>query len=138
MSVENTWSLAGNLAADPEPGKGATTMARLRVAVNSYDRATKSRKAKFFRVVIFGDRAEFVLKYFEKGSGIMLSGELDINEWEDKAGQKRNDIQLIAREAGFPPKGGSGATAAPHKPSAGSVSFSEEEDEEDDPFNLVS
>ncbi len=135
MSAENFFHLEGNLAADPEAvGRSATTVVRFRMAVNSYDSSTKMRVGKFYRLTCFGKTAEFVLKYFAKGSGISVMGELDINEWVDKAAQKRNDVSLIAREVSFPPKSG-GATGAGHAPSPGATPF--EDEDEDDPFKLA-
>jgi single-strand DNA-binding protein len=135
MSAGNYWHLEGNLVADPEAGRSATSIARVRLAVNRYDFKTKTRIAEFYRITVFGDKAEFALKYFTKGSGVSCSGEMQINEWVDKAGQKRQDIDLIAREFDFPVKGGSGATGAGHTPSPGAVPF--EDEDEEDPFKLV-
>jgi len=135
MSASNHWHLEGNLVADPEAGRSATTVARFRLAVNSYDSKTKTRVAKFFRITVFGTKAEFVLKYLTKGSGVSCSGELDIDEWVDKASQKRYDVSLIARDVDFPPKGGGGAASPAHSPAPDGVPFDEEDDGGD--FSLV-
>lgn len=123
------FQLSGNLAADPESGRSATTVARFRVASSGWNASTKSRTTEFFTVTAFGKTAEFVMKYLHKGDGCEITGRLGINEWTDKAGQHRYDIQLTADEVNFPPNSGkgSGAMAAPHTPSFGSTTEPEPE-----------
>src|SRR5262245_11402938 len=117
MAANNTGSLMGNLARDPEPGRGSTTMARMSVAVDAYNSSTKSRETDFIPVVAFGKTAEFVLKYFSKGSGIVIRFHVKRRDWVDtKSGEKRYENSLVADEVSFPPKSGGGATAAAHAP----------------------
>lgn len=126
MSVENEVRLMGNLAADPEAARSSTSIAKLVLAVNTYDSASKTRVGKFYRMTAFGQKAEFALKYLKKGSAIAVVGELDINKWIDKAGQNRNDVVIKVVDIGFAPKS-SGATAAPHTPDTGAVFADEDE-----------
>jgi single-strand DNA-binding protein len=134
VSLENDVRLSGNLARDPEVGRSATTMVRMTVAVNSYNAATKAREADFIGVVCFGKTAEFVQRYFTKGSGIILRGHLKPRSWTDpKTGEKKYETSIVADEVGFPPKSG-GATGAPHAMDPGATPFDEGDS---DPFSLV-
>lgn len=128
MSVENEVRLMGNLARDPEAARASVTIAKMVLAVNTYDSASKSRIGKFYRMTAFGQKAEFALKYLKKGSAVAIVGELDINKWIDKAGTNREDIVIKVMDIGFAPKG-SGATAAPHTPAPGAT-YADEEDEQ--------
>lgn len=137
MAANNTGFLAGNLARDPEPGKGATTMARITVAVDAYNSSTKTRETDFLPVVAFGKTAEFVLKYFAKGSGVVLRYHVKRRDWVDtKTGEKRYENSLVADEVSFPPKSGGGPTGTAHAPDPGATEF-EDDEEERDPFSLV-
>jgi single-strand DNA-binding protein len=84
VSADNGFHLIGRLARDPEAGRpGGTPMVRFTLAVDRYNRTTKAREANFFRVVLFGKRAEFVLRYFTKGSGAAVSGEMAVTKFTD-------------------------------------------------------
>ena len=59
-------------------------------------------KACFLNVVSFNKTAEFVQKYFQKGSEILIEGEHDYSTWEDKeTSKKRSSIQIIANQVNF-------------------------------------
>ena len=138
MSIENEVRLSGNLARDPEAGRSAAVpMARMTLAVNSYNASTKTREADFIKVTSFGKTAEFVLKYFTKGSGMLVKGHLKPRSWEDsKTGEKKFELAVVADEVGFPPKSG-GATGVAHHPAPGATYGEDEADEPEDPFSLV-
>ena len=60
-------------------------------------------KNGFFEVVFWNQQAEFVKKYFQKGSYINVIGELEVQQWEDKeTGKTRSKIGIVGRQAGFP------------------------------------
>lgn len=54
-------------------------------------------------VVVFGNTATFVEKYFAKGKAIEVAGELSHSEWTDKDGNKRSSINVIGRQISFTP-----------------------------------
>ena len=57
-------------------------------------------KAMFFDVTAFGKTAENINKYFGKGSRILISGELDFQQWE-KDGQKRSKVGIVCHQFDF-------------------------------------
>ena len=94
----NTIVLMGRLARDPETKlastqKGQTKVSRFPLVVK------RNRTSKAFVVIItaYGNNAEFVEKYLEKGIKIALSGELVISQikWRLLLKTKRIGILLL-------------------------------------------
>jgi single-strand DNA-binding protein len=119
VSAQNSFQLAGRLAADPEVHTGNTARARIRLAVDGYDFQTKQKKADFFSVTLFGRKADIVAQYCRKGSFVIVSGTLRENNYTDKQGNKRYETQLVADDISLGPK----AAAS-------------DEDPGDDPFGI--
>ncbi len=98
--------LAGRIVADPElkqTPSGASVVS-LRIAVNrrfqSRD-AQQQNEADFFNVTAWQNTAEFIAKYFRKGSAICICGRIQNRSWVDQNGQKRYMTDIIAEEANF-------------------------------------
>lgn len=100
MSLNNV-TLMGRLVADPElrtttSGKSVATFT---IAV---DRPySKNKEADFPKIVAWENTADFVAKYFSKGSMIALRGEIQTRNFEDKNGNKRTATEVVAREVSF-------------------------------------
>jgi single-strand DNA-binding protein len=60
-----------------------------------FDKETKEPQSQFFTATAFGDRAERLASRGKKGMFIIVQGKLNRNEFTDKAGIKRNDMQII-------------------------------------------
>lgn len=60
----------------------------------------EERKADFFDVVAWRATAEFVCKYFLKGSLIAVDGQLQSRNYE-KDGQNRTAIEVVANQVSF-------------------------------------
>lgn len=92
--------LCGRLTRDVEIRDAAnnTTIARVGIAV---DRPFKKDEADFFNLVAFNKRAEFLEKYFEKGSRILVEGYLRTDNYEDKEGVKRSRTEIIVDQIEF-------------------------------------
>lgn len=80
--------LMGRLTADPELKQTAngTNFCRFTVAVNRsfVDKTTGERQADFINCIAWRQTAEFISRYFRKGSMIMLEGTLRNNNYPDK------------------------------------------------------
>ena len=92
--------IGGHLTADAElkttgSGVAVTTFT---VAVNR--RTGKDTSTDFFVVTAWRQTAEFITKYFRKGSSICISGQLQNRSWE-KDGQKHYATEIVADEAYF-------------------------------------
>ena len=100
--------LAGRITADPElkQTQSGISVVSFTIAVNR--RYTASREntqgqpeADFFRVTAWRNTAEFVAKYFRKGSAICVTGSIQNRTWLDNQGQKRYSTDIVADEANF-------------------------------------
>ena len=88
--------LIGRLTADAElrtttSGKSVTTFS---LAVN--DGVGEKQKAYFFNVVVWGKGAEAVANYTHKGSKVAVTGKLTSRSYDDKNGNKRTAIEVVA------------------------------------------
>ncbi len=93
--------VAGNISTDLElkvtqSGKKTVTF---NVAVNSYSKGNNT--ADFFTVVAWDEKAEFICRYFKKGSPIFVEGALKNENWTDKQGNKRIATKIIASDVRF-------------------------------------
>ena len=98
--------LAGRLVADPELKQtaGGANVVSVRIAVNRrfQSRDTQQQnEADFFNVTAWQNTAEFIAKYFRKGSAICICGRIQNRTWVDQNGQKRYMTDIIAEEANF-------------------------------------
>lgn len=115
----NSVVLLGRLTADPElrttmSGKSVCTF---RLAVDrSYVRQGEQRQADFINCVAWGQTADFVGRYFSKGSMIAAMGSIQTRTFEDKNGQKRTAVEVNVREASF--TGETGSTVQTFHPAA--------------------
>ena len=98
----NHIDLMGRLCADPELRYTQATqkpVASFRLAVErDFD---KERSADFINVAAWNQTAEFVSKYFTKGTVAIVSGRLQIREWTDRNGNKRNEPEIVAEHVYF-------------------------------------
>ena len=96
--------LGGRLTADPELKQTASgiPVTTFNVAVNRRaSKAGEQQKADFIRCVAWRNTAEFITRYFRRGSCICIVGSLTQNTWTDNQGQKRDTYEVIVDEANF-------------------------------------
>ena len=100
----NIVTLMGRLTAEPElkTTQSGLNYCRFTVAV---DRPTskdkdKERKTDFISCVAWRTTAEFICKYFSKGSRIALNGNIQTGSYE-KDGQKTYTTDVIAEKVYF-------------------------------------
>ena len=97
----NHVDLMGRLCADPELRytQSEKPVATFRLAVErDFDR---DHKADFIGCAAWNKTAEFVSKYFTKGSMVIVSGRLQIREWTDRNGNKRTEPEIVADNVYF-------------------------------------
>ena len=98
--------LMGRLTKDPEvrysTGENATAIARFTVAVNRrFKSAEGNYEADFINCVAFGKSAEFIEKYFAKGSMIALSGRIQTGSYTNKDGVKVYTTDVVVEDTEF-------------------------------------
>lgn len=97
--------LGGRLTAEPELKRTATdiSVTSFTIAVNR--RTAKSgeqRQTDFINCVAWRSTAEFVSRYFHKGSSICVVGALNQRSWTDaQSGQKRTTYEVNVEEVNF-------------------------------------
>jgi single-strand DNA-binding protein len=65
------------------------------------DKSTGQKQTDFIPVIAGGNTAEFVSKYFTKGSMIVVEGRLQVRDWQDKDGNKRYSTEVVAQNVYF-------------------------------------
>ena len=106
--------LGGRLTADPELKQTSNGIAvtSFSIAVNrQYSKNAEQRQTDFFNVVAWRQQAEFISRYFHKGSSICVVGALQTRSWTDPQGQKRTATEIVVDEAHFVDSKGEGPAA---------------------------
>ena len=95
--------LGGRLTAAPElkQTQSGIPVCSFSIAVNRRTKAGEEQKADFFNVTAWRQTAEFVSKYFSKGSSILVVGSLQNRSWTDQSGQKHYATDVVADEVSF-------------------------------------
>lgn len=104
----NSVSLLGRLCRDIEVRQ---TPNGTRVISNTIAVDGISDHTDFIPVVFWGQTAEFVGKYFRKGSRIAVTGWIQSREYEDKQGNHRTAIEVNVQRAYFCESKGRGVDA---------------------------
>ena len=107
MANINRVVLVGNLTRDPELRHtgGGTPVCSLRVAVNSRRKDGQTGewvdKPNYFDVTVWGAQGENCARYLSKGRPVAVDGRLEWREWQDKEGNNRQGIDIIADAVQF-------------------------------------
>ena len=98
--------LAGRITADPELKQtpSGVSVLRFTLAVNrrfSKNNEQGEQQTDFITMVAWRQTAEFIAKYFKKGSAICVTGSIQTRTWQDTQGQKRYSTDVVVDEAMF-------------------------------------
>lgn len=110
----NVVAIMGRLARDPELRQTTTgkNVASFRIACDRGRRdANGQSQADWIDVVAWDRQAEFVCKYFQKGSLIVVDGRLQTRTYQDKTGANRTAVEVVANNINF--AGPKSSNAAP-------------------------
>lgn len=94
--------LAGRITADPElkQTQSGISVVSFTIAVNrKYSK--EQQQPDWISVIAWRQTAEFISRYFKKGSAICIVGAIQTRSWQDQQGQKRYATEVIADEAMF-------------------------------------
>ena len=100
----NVAIIMGRLTRDPELRRtnSGKPVAGFTVAVDrDYAPEGQEKETDFIDCVAWNGTAEFVDKYFKKGSMAVVSGRLQIRGWTDKDGNKRRTAEVVADNVYF-------------------------------------
>lgn len=100
----NVVAIMGRLVADPElrTTQQGTNVCTFRIACErSYTPKGQQRQADFVDIVAWGKTAEFICKFFQKGSMIAIDGSIQTRQYQDKQGNKRTAVEVLANNISF-------------------------------------
>lgn len=103
--------LGGRLTADPElrTTPSGTKVTKFDIAVNR--RSGSEQATDFHTVTAWRGTAEFITRFFRKGSSICVIGSIEKRTWTDDKGNKRMSVEIVADEALFVDSKGDGAAS---------------------------
>ena len=96
--------LMGRFTRDPElrsTPQGVSTCAFSIAVDRNFVRPGEERKADFVNCVAWRQTAEFISKYFKKGSMVALEGSIQTRSWDDAEGKKRYATEVIVNQVYF-------------------------------------
>lgn len=109
--------IMGRLVADPELRTTASglSVTSFTVAVDrAYAKQGEERQTDFIDCVAWRQTADFITRFFHKGSMIAIQGAIQVRSYEDKNGVKRKNVEIIVDNASFcGSKSESGNSASP-------------------------
>lgn len=99
----NKVMLGGHLTGDPElkQAQNGDPIASAIVAINRRMKQGQDQQSDFFRLVAFRQQADFLCKYFRKGSSIFIVGRAQNNNWTDQQGVKHYSTDIIVEDIQF-------------------------------------
>lgn len=111
--------IGGRLTAEPElkTTQSGLSVVTFSVAVNRKTKQGEENKSDFFNVTAWRQTADFVSRYFHKGSSICIVGVLQNSSWTDQKGEKHYRTDIVADEVMFvDSKSDGGVTANTNAP----------------------
>ena len=107
--------LIGRLCADPEFRQTTSGIAvcRIRIAVNRPKQKDKEQQADFINCTAWRSTAEFIARYFSKGSKIVVEGQLRNNDYTDQNNVKHFSMDVLVDGVEFGESKGTGGGSQP-------------------------
>ena len=104
QNMLNVVAIMGRLVADPElrTTQNGTNVCTFRIACErSYSKPGEQRQADFVDIVAWGKTAEFICKFFRRGSMIAIEGSLQTRHSQGKDGSNRTAVEVVANNISF-------------------------------------
>lgn len=130
----NNAVIMGRLVARPElrtTGSGISVTSFTVAVDRRFNKQGEEKQADFIDVIAWRQSAEFVCKYFDKGSMIAVQGSIQTRMFEDKNGNKRKAVEIVADNVSFCGSKQDNST----EPSAPEYSATDDSDFQDIPEN---
>lgn len=95
--------LTGRLTADPElkTTPNGVSVTSFSIAVEIRYKQGEERQADFINIVAWRSSAEFICKYFKKGSMIGIEGSIQTRKYQDRDGNNRTAFEVVANNVQF-------------------------------------
>lgn len=91
-------TLIGNLGRDPEVRYTQDGLAVTNFSLAATEKIKGEDRTQWYRVTAFGKLGEICGEYLSKGKQVYIEGRLQTSEWEDKEGNKRFTVEVIASQ----------------------------------------
>ena len=113
MASVNKVILVGNLGRDPEvrftPSGRAVANFTLATTDSWTDQESgRQERTEWHRIVVWGKQAESCGQYLSKGRQVYVEGSIRSRSYEDKEGNKRSVVEIVAQRIQFLGGGGGG------------------------------
>lgn len=135
----NSVNLTGRLTRDPEVRytDNGLSIARVSIAVDRRFKKDGEQSADFPNIVAFGKTAEFIEKWFKKGTKIEVSGRIQTGSYTKEDGTKVYTTDVVAEQVGFSESKASSTGTSQNIPSSLDDGFMDIPDglDEELPFN---
>jgi single-strand DNA-binding protein len=98
--------ISGNLTRDPDLRSlpSGNSVCSLRIAVNTRRKDQSGEwadKPNYFSVTVWGAQGENCKRFLSKGRPVAIDGRLEWREWQDKEGNNRESVEIIADSVQF-------------------------------------
>ena len=95
--------LTGRLTSDPElkTTQSGVSYTNFSIAVQRRYKSGEEPETDFINIVVWRSSAEFVCKYFKKGSMIGIDGAIQTRRYQDKDGNNRTAFEVVANNVQF-------------------------------------
>ena len=102
--------IAGRLTADPELKQtpSGLSVTSFSIAVDRKTAKDAEKKTDFITIVAWRQTADFIARFFSKGSAICIVGSIQTRSWKDQNGNNRYATEVVADEAYFVESKGTG------------------------------
>ena len=100
----NIVAMSGRLTKDPElrsTGNGAKVVTFTVAVDRRFKSANGERQTDFIQCVAWRNTAEFISRYFKKGSRIEIQGSIQTRTWDDQDGKRHYTTEVLVENAGF-------------------------------------
>ena len=97
----NRVCLIGRLTSKPELRYTTSNIACTNITIAIDRNYGEEKKADFINIVVWRKQAENVCNYLDKGSLVSVEGRLQQSSYEDKDGNKRNRLDVVADNIQF-------------------------------------
>ena len=136
MASLNKVILIGRLTADPELKQtpSGASVTSFSIAVDRPLAKDGKKETDFINIVAWRKTAEFVSKYFAKGSAIIVFGSIQTRSWKDAEGKTRYATEVVASEVSFAESKKASDNISITREENASESFVEVEDADGLPF----
>lgn len=115
----NSITIVGRLGGDPELRytPEGTPVCNFSVAVNRPMANKDQEQTDWFRIVVWNKSAENCANYLKKGNLVLISGRLQVRQYQDREGQTRTAVEIVANRVVFlTPKNHDETAGGPDEP----------------------